>query len=305
MTHLRCRKVPSHNSGVPTMFFAQFEPSHQSAPMPARNPGPSNSPVSSWLIPVAVLLLMAGLWQCVVTFLVRGRGLNPALFPGPMAVLEAGWQIRSDLCQATMRTAAAAVTGLWLSILIGTATAFVFSQSSIVRRAFYPYAVLLQTIPIIAVAPIVILTLGRGFQSIALVSCIISLFPIITNTTTGLLQIDPELVDLFRLNRATRFQMLVKLRMPSALPYLISGIRIASGSAIVGAIVGEFFLSAGPTGLGSLIQGKVASSFNMKELYAVVIAATLLGTFVFGIVTILGEWLLKGWFGMSLEGRGR
>ena len=94
------------------------------------------------------------------------------------------------------------------------------------------------------------------------------------------------------------------MRLPSALPYLISGIQIASGSAIVGAIVGEFFLSAGPTGLGSLIQGKVAS-FNMPELCAVVVVATLLGTIVLGVVTVLGEWLLKGWYGMSLEGHGR
>ena len=272
--------------------------------MPSFNSSPGNSIVSSWLMPVAVLLLMIGLWHGLITFLVQVRGLNAALFPGPVAVLEAGWLMRGDLCQATLLTAAAAVTGLSLSIIIGTATAFVFSQSSIVRRALYPYAVLLQTIPIIAIAPIVILTLGRGFQSIALVSCIISLFPIITNTTTGLLQIDPDLVDLFRLNRATRLQLLIKLRMPSSLPYLLSGIRIASGSAIVGAIVGEFFLSAGPTGLGSLIQGKVAS-FNMPELYAIVVVATLLGTVVFGVITMLGEWLLKRWFGMSLEGRGR
>ena len=273
--------------------------------MPSRNPGTGDSSVVSRLMPIAVLLLMVGLWQGLVVFLVQVRGLNAALFPGPFAVSEAGWRMRSDLCQATLLTAAAAVTGLSMSILAGTATAFLFSQSSIVRRAFYPYAVLLQTVPIIAIAPIVILTLGRGFQSIAMVSCIISLFPIITNTTTGLLQIDPDLVDLFRLNRATRRQLLMKLRLPSALPYLISGIRIASGSAIVGAIVGEFFLSAGPTGLGSLIQGKVASSFRMEELYAVVVAATLLGTFVFGVVTILGEWVLKRWFGMSLEGRRR
>jgi NitT/TauT family transport system permease protein len=265
-------------------------------------PDSGNASSFSWLLPVAVLLMIVGLWQVLIAFLVQVRGLNAALFPVPKAVLEAGWLMRNDLCLATLRTAAAALAGLSASIVIGIAIAFVFSQSSIVRRAFYPYAVLLQTIPIIAIAPIVILTLGRGFQSIALVSCIISLFPIITNTTTGLLQIDSDLVDLFRLNRATRWQLLVKLRMPSSLPYLISGIRIASGLAIVGAIVGEFFLSAGPTGLGSLIQGKVAS-FNMAELYAVVIIATLLGTFVFGLITMLGDWVLQRWFGMSLDGQ--
>jgi len=255
----------------------------------------------NWLTPVIVLLLMIALWQSVVMFLVQSRGFAAALFPGPLAVLEAGWQMRDELIRATSLTAGAAIAGLSMSIIIGTVTAFAFSQSAIVRRALYPYAVLLQTVPVIAIAPIIILTLGRGFQSIALVSCIISLFPIITNTTTGLLQIDPNLVDLFRLNRATRFQMLVKLRMPSSLPYLISGIRIASGSAIVGAIVGEFFLSAGQSGLGSLIQGKFAS-FNMAELYAVVVVATSLGTAVFATITVLGEWLLNRWFGMSLEG---
>lgn len=264
-----------------------------------RDAGPTT--ISAWLMPLVVLLAMIGLWHAVVMFLVQGRGLNAALFPGPVAVLESAWKMRRELAFSAFGTAAAAVTGLLISVVVGTATAFIFSQSSIVRRSLYPYAVLLQTVPIIAVAPIVILTLGRGFQSIVLVACIISLFPVITNTTTGLLQIDADLVDLFRLNRATRWQTLTKLRMPSALPYLISGVRIASGSAIVGAIVGEFFLSAGPTGLGSLIQGKVAS-FNMPELYAVVMVATLLGTVVFALISILGDRVLKRWFGMSLEG---
>ena len=271
--------------------------------MNSRNSDSNRSTVAYWLMPFAVLLLMLGVWQGLIMFLVQAKGLNPNLFPVPLAVLKAGLLMWRDLSRASVLTFAAAMTGLSMSVLIGTATAFFFSQSSVVRRALYPYAVLLQTVPIIAIAPIVILTFGRGFQSIALVACIISLFPIITNTTTGLLQIDRDLVDLFRLNRATRVQMLIKLRIPSALPYLLSGIRIASGSAIVGAIVGEFFLSAGPTGLGSLIQLKVAS-FNMAELYAVVVAATLLGTAVFGGITTLGESVLNRWFGMSLEGRG-
>lgn len=258
--------------------------------------------LAGWMMPILVLFLMTGLWHGLVRFLVEVRGLNAALFPGPMAVLEAAWQMRTDLSLATFRTATAALVGLLMSILLGTAASFVFSQSSVIRRSFYPYAVLLQTVPVIAIAPIIILTSGRGFQSVVLVSCIISLFPVITNTTTGLLQIDPDLVDLFRMHRATRWQLLIKLRMPSALPYLISGIRIASGSAIVGAIVGEFFLSAGPTGLGSLVQGKVAS-FHMPQLYAVVLVATLLGTVVFGVISMLGDWSLRRWFGMRLGGR--
>jgi NitT/TauT family transport system permease protein len=177
----------------------------------------------------------------------------------------------------------------------------VFSQSALFRRALYPYAVLLQTVPIIAVAPIVIVSLGRGFLSISLIACIISMFPVITNTTTGLLQVDRNLLDLFSLNQATRMQVLFRLRLPSAMPYLISGIRIASGSAVVGAIVGEFFVGSGQPGLGALIQRKTAS-LALPELYATVASSTLLGTIVFGSITLAGDTLLRRRFGMSLSG---
>ena len=179
------------------------------------------------LAPLLVLMLVVAVWQAAVSF---GR-IHPILLPSPIAVAQAAWKIRSDLFNAAGRTALAATAGLALSVLAGTLTAFVFSQSGLIRRALYPYAVLLQTIPIIAIAPIVIVTFGRGFFSITLVAGVISLFPIITSTTTGLLQIDPNLLDLFRLNRATRLQTLIKLRVPSSLPYLLSGIRIASGAA--------------------------------------------------------------------------
>ncbi len=162
---------------------------------------------------------------------------------------------------------------------------------------------LLQTIPIIAIAPIVIVAFGRGFFSVSLVAAVISLFPIVTSTTTGLLQIDPNLQDLFRLNGATRLQTLLKLRVPSSLPFLISGIRIASGSAIVGAIVGEFFVGSSQPGLGAMIQMKANSALDMSELYATVLTSTFLGTVSFGAVTLLGEWILRRWFGMSLSGQ--
>ena len=250
------------------------------------------------LAPLLVLMLVVAVWQAVVSF---GK-IHPILLPSPTAVAKSAWKIRGDLMSAAGRTALAATTGLALSILAGTLTAFAFSQSGLVRRALYPYAVLLQTIPIIAIAPIVIVTFGRGFFSITLVASVISLFPIITSTTTGLLQIDPNLLDLFRLNRATRWQTLVRLRVPSSLPYLLSGIRIASGAAIVGAIVGEFFVGSGQPGLGAMIQRKSAS-MDLSELYATVLTSTALGTIAFGSITVLGESVLRRWFGMSLGGR--
>jgi NitT/TauT family transport system permease protein len=254
--------------------------------------------VADVLVPLLVLAVLLATWQGAVWW----WRISPVLLPGPGAVLTAGWKIRVSLLEAVWRTALAALTGLSLSIVLGTLTAFAFSQSAVVRRAFYPYAVLLQTVPIIAIAPIVIVSLGRGFSSVAVVSAILGLFPIITSTTTGLLQVDGMLLDLFRLYRASRWQTLLKLRVPAALPYLISGIRIASGSSIVGAIVGEFFVGDGTPGLGSMIQRKSAS-LVLSELYATVGVATLLGTVVFGFITVLGETVLRRRFGMSLGGR--
>ena len=260
------------------------------------NASPRRSPPADLLLPLAVLTLLLLVWQAVVSLF----RISPVLFPSPLLVLQAVWKIRWQLSEATLRTAAAAASGLAMGICTGTLTAFAFSQSAAVRRAFYPYAVLLQTVPIIAIAPIVIVTLGRGFLSVTLVAAILSLFPIITNTTTGLLQVDGNLQDLFRLNHATRWQTLIHLRVPAALPYLLSGIRISSGSAIVGAIVGEFFVGSGTPGLGALIQRKSAS-LVLSELYAVVLISTLLGTLAFGGISVAGEWVLRRWFGMSLS----
>lgn len=276
----------------------------------------------SLLAPLIVLILVAAIWQTIVIV----WRIHPILLPSPVlcrldaetwsaqladltkdlpynSVAKAGWKIREDLVRGSLRTAAAALTGLSLSTLTGVLLAFLFSQSRLIRRALYPYAVLLQTIPIIAIAPIVIVAFGRGFFSVSLVAAVISLFPIVTSTTTGLLQIDSNLLDLFRLNGATRWQTLMKLRVPSSLPFLISGIRIASGSAIVGAIVGEFFVGSSQPGLGSMIQMKANSALDMSELYATVLTSTLLGTVSFAAVTMIGETILRRWFAMSLDGQ--
>ncbi len=253
--------------------------------------------VLSCLGPAGVLLTVLGLWE----FMVWWRQIPAYLLPGPLEILAAGFGSRKELLQATFLTSLSAAAGLLASTIIGTLTAFAFAQSSQIRSALYPYAVLLQTVPIVAIAPIIVVSLGRGFFSISLIACIISLFPVITNTTTGLLQIERNLLDLFRLHHATWWQVLFKLRLPSSLPYLITGIRIASGSAIVGAIVGEFFVGSGQPGLGAMIQRK-RESMALPELYAAVIAATLLGTIVFAAISLAGEKILRRYFGMSLSG---
>jgi NitT/TauT family transport system permease protein len=247
--------------------------------------------------PIAVAVAVVAVWQ---TF-VWATGVSPLVLPSPLQVCSALLHERADLVEAAWCTTCAALTGLTASALLGVLTAFAFSQSRTVRRTFYPYAILLQTVPIIAIAPIIVISFGRGFHAVALVSLVISLFPIITNTTTGLLQIDSGQLELFELHSATWWQTLWKLRLPSSLPYLISGVRIAGGAAIVGAIVGEFFVGSSQPGLGSMIQKK-AAGIAMDELFATVFVSTLLGVAIFGTITLVGEWILKRFFGMSLSG---
>ena len=247
--------------------------------------------------PILVLAMALTLWQAVAWF----TAVDEVILPSPASVLSALTTLRQNLLEAAVRTAKAAAVGLLCSTILGVTTAFVFSQSTMLRRALYPYAILLQTVPIIAVAPMVVIAFGRGLPSVALIAMILSLFPIITSTTTGLLQVDRNLLDLFHLHSATRWQLFWKLRLPNSLPYLINGVRIAGGAAIVGAIVGEFFVGSSQPGLGAMIQRK-AARIATDELYATVIVSTLLGVAMFAAISIVGELVLSRFFGMSLEG---
>lgn len=252
--------------------------------------------VFSLLFPLAILGVLLLAWYIVQ----RIWEINSLILPPPADVAAAFDRIFDELLKATGRTVLAAGSGLGLSIVIGTSVAFLFSQSSLIRTAFYPWAILLQTVPIVALAPIVIILFDRGLLSIIVISTTLGLFPVITSTTTGLLQTDKGLQELFQLHSATRWQTFFKLQLPSSLPYLINGVRIAGGACIVGAIVGEFFVGSSQPGLGALIQRK-HGALKTDELYAVVLVSTTLGASLFGIVTGLGELFLNRVMGMSLN----
>jgi NitT/TauT family transport system permease protein len=226
------------------------------------------------------------------------------LLPRPGRVCRAAVEQAPKLLRATGMTAGGAVCGFVASLIAGTMTAFVFSQSKAIRSSCYPYAIFLQTVPIIAVAPLIITWFGTGFRSVVIVSFIISLFPIVTNATAGMLAVDSDLVDLFRLNNATRGQVLLKLRFPNAVPYIITGGRTSSGLAVIGAIVGEFFAGYGTEryGLGYLIL-QTSAQLKTDELFAAVVASTLLGIAIFTTVSLTGATILSRWYEPE-EGRG-
>ena len=249
--------------------------------------------ISSVILPPVILFaIVLVLWHVLVTV----YDIEKFLVPLPGEVFDAAQKESAKLVQATGNTAQAAVTGFALSVLIGTMTAFVFSQSVLIRRSFYPYAIFLQTVPIVAIAPLVINWFGNGFQSVVVVAVVISLFPIITSVTVGLTSVDKGLRDLFQLNQASRWQILLKLRMPHAVPYLVSGARTSSGLAVVGAIVGEFFVGSigNDYGLGYLILNK-SGQMETEMLFATMIASALLGVIMFVVVTWIGFKLLARW----------
>lgn len=244
---------------------------------------------SAVLPPVVLLAVVVGAWHAVAA----ARVLPPFILPSPGAVAEAAAARRGDLLAATWLTARGALTGFGLSLVLGGAVALVFSQSRWIRAAAYPYAIFLQTVPIVGIAPLIILWLGYGFASIVTVTVIISLFPIITNGTAGLTSIDPELMELFEVNNATRWQVLWKLRVPNSLPHFVTGARVSSGLSVVGAIVGELFAGMGTSGvgLGQMIyvaQGQMRTAL----LFAAIGASALLGLAIFVAAGAVGDLLM-------------
>lgn len=246
--------------------------------------------------PVLFSVLVACLWHGAVVLL----QIPAYLLPGPVDVGQAVSKNLSALLSATALTAQAAVSGFLLSFVVGFVVAVLFSQSRLVERTLYPYAIFLQTVPIVAIAPLILLWIGHGLVGILAVSFIISLFPIIANTTAGLTSVDTELLDLFALNEASRWQVLTKLQVPHAVPAMLTGARISCGLSVIGAIVGEFFAGYGTQnfGLGYLIT-MTNSQTKTPYLFASVLFCTALGLIFFAAVGGLSRLAMKRWGGQD------
>lgn len=251
---------------------------------------------STYLAPFLIFTVVATIWHFVVVWL----KVPSIILPTPIAVMNALWQERMVLLKASWVTLQAAAVGLLCSAVFGSLTAVVFSQSLLLRIALYPYVIFLQTVPIVAIAPLLIIWSGNNFRTIALVATIISIFPVIANVTSGLLSINENLRDLFRMQSATRWQMLTKLQIPAAIPQLILGLRISSGLSVIGAIVAEFFVgnSGEYDGLGTIMTARQAN-LKTAELIAALMACTGLGILLFLSVNLMGATLLRRWTRVS------
>ncbi len=250
------------------------------------------SAVISASLSFAVLVTVVIIWH----FAVRLFQIHPIILPEPLRVLKIAWIEREVLTQGFLITGAAAGCALLSSVIVGSCVAMLFSQSSGLRIAFQPYVVFLQTVPIVAIAPLLIIWFGYKFTTVVLIATIISLFPIISNVTAGLTSVDRNLVELFRLNGASRWQTLIKLRIPFAVSHLILGMRISSGMTVIGAIIGELFVGsvAQYAGLGKLMMNW-QNLLRTDALFAVVLTSTLLGLSMLAIVNMLSRFALGRW----------
>jgi len=248
-----------------------------------------------WLVvnSIIIFLCLLGVWQMAVMLL----HVPSYMLPGPLTVGRVAVERFPSLVQSLLLSAEAAVIGLVCSIVVGVGVSLVFAQWRGFRRLFFPYTILLQTVPIVAIAPLIIMWVGPGLNSVALVTFIICLAPMIVNTTQGLISVDENLIHLFLMHQASGAQILFKLRLPHALPNLFTGIRISAGIAVIGAITGELFAGSSRVGVGGLGYSILYASNQLETdyLFALVAAATVLG-FLFFFGTMFVEWyFLHNW----------
>lgn len=239
--------------------------------------------VLSVIPPAVVFGLVLGAWY-LGSYVFIDPDLR-FLLPAPDAVVRVAFLDPgnlNELMSALALSAQVALTGLVLALVIGLGLAVMMSQSRWLERSLYPYAVVLQTVPILALIPLFGYWFGFGFTSRVLVCVLIALFPIVANGLFGLRSVDPGMHELFTVHHASRLTRLVKLQLPAALPAIFTGLRIAAGTSVIGAIVGDFFFQQGQPGIGQLIY-IYPKQLRSEMLFGAVILASLLGLTVFWI----------------------
>jgi NitT/TauT family transport system permease protein len=258
----------------------------------------SGRKIADALPPLLVgVLILAGWEACCRIFAIPAY-----LVPAPSMIIKTFLLNAPALMQSLWVTLRVTFIALGLSIVIGTAIAFLFVQSPIIERSFFPYAVILQVTPIVAIAPLIIILVKNTQGALVICATIIAIFPIISNTTIGLRSIDAGHQDLFAINRASRLQNLIYLRVPSALPYFFAGLRISSGLALIGAVVAEFVAGTGGQNTGLAYQILQSGyQLDIPRMFAALFLITLAGIALFLIVIGLTKVALGSWHDSAVE----
>jgi NitT/TauT family transport system permease protein len=249
--------------------------------------------------PLLVGVLVIAGWQAIVWL----EGIPPYVLPGPLLVGATLWHDGPSLLASLAVTLRITVAALAAAVIFGGAIAVLFAQSRLLEISLFPYAVVLQVTPIVAIAPLIIIWLRDDvFLSLLVCAWIVAFFPVVANTTLGLKSADRNLVDLFRLYRASRWQMLRHLQIPSALPYFLSGVRISGGLALIGAVVAEFVAGTGGsnTGLASrILEAGYRLEFARQFAALLLLAGT--GVAIFAILSWASRRLIGHWHESALS----
>jgi NitT/TauT family transport system permease protein len=242
-------------------------------------------------LPIMVLVLLVAAWQAVVVIF----AIPPYLLPGPDLVLSTLIADRSLLWHSLLVTLLTTFEGFLLAAIGGIGLAVLFAQSRLVEYSLYPYAVILQVTPIVAIAPLLLIYLP---QPLAVLACawIVAFFPVLANTTLGLSSVDHNLLALFELYKGSRWQTLWQLKLPSALPQMLAGLRIAGGLSLIGAVVAE--LAASSAGAGSGLAYRIAESgyrINIPRMFAALLLLSAAGVAIFFALTAISHLVLRRW----------
>lgn len=248
--------------------------------------------------PVLAFIAFLSLWQLIPLLF----GIAPFILPKPTDVIQAALENWTLLSPAIQITLGEAIIGFLLSAIIGIFVSVLLASSRILEISIYPYAIILQTIPVVAIAPIIVIWFGSGFNSIVIISFIFGLFPIISNTLMGINSVDKNMQELFTLYNASKWQSMWKLRIPAALPYITAGLKVSSTLTILGAITGEYIagIGGGKGGLGYAIT-VAAVQLKTPYLFACGIASAIFGIVFYLLVSYLSNMLLKSWHESAMK----
>ncbi len=243
-------------------------------------------------LPALVLLALLALWEA----LVRWNGVPHYVLPGPVAIwgaLVADWPLLWTSLLATLRIA---LLALLLAVAGGVGLAVILAQSRVLERALFPLAVVLQVTPIVAIAPLLLIWVDSVTVALLVCAWIVAFFPILSNTVLGLNSADPNLRDLFRLHGASRWQALLWLRLPSALPFFLAGLRVAGGLALIGAVVAEFVAGAGGAGSGLAFRILEAGyQLRIPRMFAALALISAAGIALFALLGLVQRLALRRW----------
>lgn len=257
------------------------------------------SRIANILFPMVLGIGVILFWQWIVT----AQAIPTYVLPAPSAIARALAENFTSLMASLLSTLTVTLEGFIAALIAGVGLAIAFSQSRLIERALYPYAVVLQVTPVVAIAPLILIWVGFAHinAALALIAALVAFFPILSNTTLGLKSADFNLVDLMRLYGASRWQILWRLRLPTALPYLLGAMKIAGGLSLIGAVVAEFVAGSGTaTGLAWRIV-EAGNRLEIATMFAALALLALLGIALFAAFSLL-EWaLLRRWHESALR----